>query len=110
MKGRAMDLKRIGIGLGTALGAAAAVVGGALLYDVAARRTFRRKDGHKAPDLEEDKPHPGPDHRAPEAFRPDPTAPVPDSERDALAPATEPAPPPSEDRGATQRRPEPANG
>jgi hypothetical protein len=105
-----MDLKRIGIGLGTALGAAAAVVGGALLYDVAARKTFRRQDGHKAPDLDEDKPHPGPDHRAPEAFRPDPTAPVPAFERDALAPATEPAPTLSEDRGAMRSQTAPANG
>lgn len=31
--------------------------------------------------------HPGPDDRAPEAFRPDPTAPVPPGERDAFRPA-----------------------
>lgn len=36
--------------------------------------------------------HPGPADRAPDAFRPDPTAPVPDSERDGLRPATGPAP------------------
>jgi hypothetical protein len=105
-----MNLKRIGIGIGSALGAAAAVVGGALLYDVAARKTFRRREGHKAPDLAEDKPHPGPDHRAPQAFRPDPTAPVPASEREALAPATGPAPTLSEDRGAMRSQTAPANG
>jgi hypothetical protein len=105
-----MNVKRIGIGLGTAAGAALAVVGGALLYDVAARKGSRRSDGHKAPDLDEDKPHPGPDHRAPEAFRPDPTAAVPASERDALAPATGPAPTLVEDRGAMRSQTAPANG
>lgn len=47
---------------------------------------------HAAPDLALDAPRPGPDDRAPEAFRPDPTAPVPESEREALRPATGPAP------------------
>ena len=47
---------------------------------------------HAAPDLALDKPRPGPTDRAPEAFRPDPTAPVPESEREALRPATGPAP------------------
>ena len=37
--------------------------------------------------------------RAPDAFRPDPTAPVPDSEREALRPATGPAPTMSPVRG-----------
>lgn len=36
--------------------------------------------------------HPGPADRAPDAFRPDPTSPVPDSERDGLRPATGSAP------------------
>lgn len=31
--------------------------------------------------------HPGPNHRAPVDFRPDPTAPVPEGERDAFRPA-----------------------
>lgn len=45
---------------------------------------------HDAPDLAADAPTPG-STRAPEAFRPDPTAPVPASERDGLRPATGPA-------------------
>ncbi|RIA37770.1 hypothetical protein DFR49_3658 [Hephaestia caeni] len=85
-----MNFKRIGIGLGSLAGAALAVVGGALLYDVAARKATRRREGHPAPDLAEDAPHPGPGDRAPEAFRPDPTAPVFGAEREALAPATMP--------------------
>ncbi|WP_431469711.1 hypothetical protein [Sphingosinithalassobacter sp. LHW66-3] len=60
----------------------------ALAGRYARRRRGAPAGGHKAPDLAAGKPHPGPDHRAPEAFRPDPTAPVPESERDALRPAT----------------------
>lgn len=41
---------------------------------------------HAAPDLALDAPRPGTD-RAPDAFRPDPTAPVPAAEREALRPA-----------------------
>ena len=104
-----MNVKRIGIGIGAMMGTALAIAGGALLYDVAARKRLRA-DGHEAPDLDEDKPHPGPDHRAPEAFRPDPTAPVPASEREALAPATGPAPTLSEDRGSMRSQTAPANG
>jgi hypothetical protein len=40
---------------------------------------------HPAPDLALDAPRPGTD-RAPDAFRPDPTAPVPAAEREALRP------------------------
>ena len=47
---------------------------------------------HAAPDLALDKPRPGAGDRAPLAFRPDPTAPVPASEREGLRPATGPAP------------------
>lgn len=46
---------------------------------------------HAAPDLTADAATPG-THRAPEAFRPDPTAPVSDDERESLRPATGPAP------------------
>lgn len=46
---------------------------------------------HVPTDLMGDR-HPGPNDRAPDAFRPDPTAPVPDSEREGLRPATGPAP------------------
>ena len=44
--------------------------------------------GHEAPDLALDAPRPDGLHRAPDAFRPDPTAAVPASEREALRPAT----------------------
>lgn len=85
------------------IGAGAAVVASAaaLVGIFANRRGWMVEDEsfgklgdaeHPAPDLALDQPHPGPDARAPEAFRPDPTAPVPDSERDALRPATGPAP------------------
>jgi hypothetical protein len=43
--------------------------------------------GHVPTDLMGDE-HPGNDTRAIDAFRPDPTAPVPPEERDALRPAT----------------------
>lgn len=49
-------------------------------------------DGHAAPDLAADRPHPAAAERAPVAFRPDPTAPVPPEEREALRPATGPRP------------------
>ncbi|MFV0624960.1 hypothetical protein ACBY01_13260 [Sphingomonas sp. ac-8] len=86
-----------GIGLlGVALG-----LGGWLL----ARRADPARTGgvgsgeHVPVDLALDKPRPGADDRAPDAFRPDPTAPVPAGERDALRPATGPAPTLVEDRG-----------
>ena len=77
----------------SALGALglAAVIGGSLLIGVLTRRSGQRTGGHAAPDLALDQPHPGPEHRAPDAFRPDPRAPVPDAERDAFAPATIPS-------------------
>ncbi len=67
------------------------VAGGAYL---ARRLSARTPSGaeHAAPDLALDRPHPGPTDHAPEAFRPDPTAPVPESEREGLRPATGPAP------------------
>ncbi len=63
----------------------------------------RRRPGnaeHAAPDLALDRPRPGPSDRAPEAFRPDPTAPVPASEREALRPATGPGPTIAAPRGS----------
>ena len=47
---------------------------------------------HEAPDLALDAPRPSGVQRAPDAFRPDPTAEVPASERDGLRPATGPLP------------------
>jgi hypothetical protein len=74
----------------TAAGAIAAGIGAALgfgWFD----RLFPGNAEHGAPDLAADAPTPG-TNRAPDAFRPDPTAPVPASEREALRPATGPAP------------------
>ena len=71
------------------LGAAAIAAGGALFAILAyGRRTYAASAEHAAPDLALDQPHPDPDHRAPADFRPDPTAPVSASEREALRPPT----------------------
>jgi len=76
---------------------AAAVAGGAYLARSSLKRVWDSLTApgnaeHAAPDLALDKPRPGADDRAPDAFRPDPTAPVPASEREGLRPATAPAP------------------
>lgn len=47
------------------------------------------QSGHKPTDLMSDH-HPGPGKRAPEAFRPNPTAPVAPEDRDSMRPATMP--------------------
>lgn len=47
---------------------------------------------HEAPDLALDKPHPSENDRAPVDFRPDMNAPMSEAEREALRPATGPAP------------------
>ena len=76
------------------IGAAVLAGGAALLGLFAKRREGWFAPGnaeHAAPDLALDAPRPGTD-RAPDAFRPDPTAPVPESEREGLRPATGPAP------------------
>ena len=80
----------IGRGTVLSLGAFALAAGGALLALLARGRTDASSGGHQAPDLAPDRPRPGPDERAPEEFRPDPTAAVPASEREALRPATIP--------------------
>jgi hypothetical protein len=69
------------VSVGSALAALAAAAFG--LYRLAARRP---SEGTEPTDLMGDS-HPGADDRAIEAFRPDPTAPVPESEREALLPA-----------------------
>jgi hypothetical protein len=79
------------------VGALAAGVGAAISlgwFD----RFFPGNAEHEAPDLAADAPVPG-TNRAPVDFRPDPTAPVPESERDALRPATGPAPTLAANRG-----------
>ncbi|WP_343518328.1 hypothetical protein [Sphingomonas sp.] len=74
------------------IGAAAIAAGAAVIGYAAMRLREPGNAEHEAPDLALDQPHPGPEDRAPEAFRPDPTAPVPASEREGLRPATGPAP------------------
>lgn len=89
---RATPPNRFGIGaiaaIGTALLGAGAVVAGLLVR----RGKAANPAGHAAPDLALDRPRPGPETRAPEAFRPDPTAVPTEAEREALRPATGPAP------------------
>lgn len=80
----APDAKAIALGtlsVGAVLGAVAAAAFGILKLG---RRD--RDPGHVPTDLMGDA-HPGPDDRAIDAFRPDPTAAVPDDERDAFRPA-----------------------
>lgn len=82
-----------GPGIATiSLGAAAIAAGAAAIGYAAMRLRSPGNAEHEAPDLALDQPHPGPDDRAPDAFRPDPTAPVPENEREGLRPATGPAP------------------
>jgi hypothetical protein len=65
---------------------ALAVAAGAVLIEVARRFARPGDAGHVPTDLMRDT-HPGPHDRAIDAFRPDPTAPVPPGEREALRPA-----------------------
>ena len=80
------------IGVTTAVGAVAGLVGAALRFGLL-DRLFPDREGHAAPDLAPGadggtKPHPDGNHRAPQDFRPDPTAAVSPGEREALRPAT----------------------
>ena len=81
------------------IGAAAIGLGGALL--AVFLRSKKNPAEHAAPDLALDKPRPGADDRAPDAFRPDPTAVPTKAERESLRPATGPAPSFAGDRGST---------
>ncbi len=76
--------RNIAIGTATAVGAVATAVASALHFGLL-DRLFPPSDGHAVPDLERDT-HPGPDDRAVDAFRPDPTAAIPADEREALRP------------------------
>ena len=69
-----------------AAGAAAIGLGGALLALFLS--TKKNPSEHAAPDLALDTPRPGAADRAPDAFRPDPTAVPTKAEREALRPAT----------------------
>lgn len=97
------------IAAATAVGAIAAGVGAALQLGWFDRLFAKRNGEHAAPDLAADAPTPG-TTRAPDAFRPDPTAPVPAAERESLRPATGPAPTLSADRGEAANQTAPANG
>ncbi|MDP1027634.1 hypothetical protein Q5H91_10450 [Sphingomonas sp. KR1UV-12] len=93
--------KTFGVNLLTA-GAAAIGLGATAVAILFARRGARANPAeHAAPDLALDQPRPGAQDRAPDAFRPDPTAPVPASLRESLRPATGPAPSLAADRGTT---------
>jgi len=87
----------------TGFGLAAAVVGGAAVSALGlVLLAFRRNaeaDGHAAPDLASGVDVTA-DTRAPEHFRPDPTAVPTAEEREALRPATGPAPGFAADRGS----------
>jgi hypothetical protein len=76
------------------------IAAGGLLYGLWRRLAASGTVEYLAPDLGLDKPRPGPDDRAPVAFRPDPTAPVSAGEREKIRPATGPAPSLAEDRGS----------
>jgi len=101
----ATDARTVALGIAGGLGAIAAIAFGFL--GVASR--LRRSDGHAAPDLA-----PGADpvgsERAPEHFRPDPTAPVSAADREALRPATGPVPSIASPRGEMANQTGAANG
>ncbi|WP_260599744.1 hypothetical protein [Sphingomonas endolithica] len=80
------------LSIGGALVAVGAAVAGFLARRQISAWVAPGSAEHAAPDLAADKPHPGPDDRAPVAFRPDMDAPMSPAEREALRPATGPAP------------------
>lgn len=88
-------------GVATITAGIAALGLGAAFLGLFVRRSRANPAEHAAPDLALDKPRPTAGDRAPDAFRPDPTAPVPAEMRDSLRPATGPAPGFAADRGST---------
>lgn len=90
-------LRNRALGAATVVGLGAAAVGAAIRFGLL-DRFFPTREGHAAPDLELDRNRPGPEDRAPDAFRPDPDAPVPPAEREALRP------PPGVDRGFSEEK------
>jgi len=80
--------ERQGSGVLIALGAVGMAAGVALVGYLLRFASASGNAEHAAPDLALDQPRPDAQHRAPEAFRPDPTAPVPANERESLRPAT----------------------
>lgn len=97
--------RSIAIGVAAGFGAIVAIVAGFSAY---ARRSAGGGE-HPAPDLAADAPPVGIE-RAPDHFRPDPTAPVPESEREALRPATGPGPSMTAMRGEMANQTGAANG
>jgi hypothetical protein len=81
------------VAVAAGIGAVAAGLFGALRFGLFDKLLDKRTSGgeHPAPDLKPSAPTPG-TTRAPVDFRPDPTAAVPESERESLRPATGPAP------------------
>ena len=99
------DTRSIVLGVAAGFGAIAAIMAG---FSALARRSAR-DGGHPAPDLAADAAPVG-SQRAPEAFRPDPTAPVSESEREGLRPATGPGPSMTAMRGEMANQTGAANG
>lgn len=86
--------RKLGVTLLTGLGFALATAAtGAAAILIGRRR--KRGEGHAAPDLTGDT-RPAAEDRAPEAFRPDPTATPTAAEKEALRPATMAAPSPAQ--------------
>ena len=84
--------KAASVALPIAATGAAVLAAGGLLFGLWRRLAAQGTAEYLAPDLGLSEPRPGTSGRAPAAFRPDPTAPVPAGEREALRPATMPAP------------------
>lgn len=93
--------KTLGITLLSAAGAAIGLAAATAAAIVFARRKPTNPAEHAAPDLAAEAPPVTIATRAPEAFRPDPTAPVPEDMRESLRPATGHAPGFAADRGTT---------
>lgn len=90
-RGAAFDTTTM-LSIGGALLAVGAAVAGFLARRRISALVAPGSAEHAAPDLAPGKPHPGPGDRAPLAFRPDMDAPMSPAEREALRPATGPAP------------------
>jgi hypothetical protein len=89
------ERQRSSVSIGLAAGAVAVLGGLAAafrfgVFDRTIAKATRTANEHAVPDLAPDKPHNDGSERAPEAFRPDPTASISAAERDAFRPATVP--------------------
>ncbi|TKD52017.1 hypothetical protein [Sphingomonas baiyangensis] len=92
--------------LATVVGLVAAGVGANAARRALSRRAQRKAiGGHAVSDLQALGEPRDASARAPEAFRPDPTAPVSEADRAALAPATGPVPSIAQPRGAVAAQP-----